>query len=88
MSETPEKDRLIDRLFNDPRRKLLNFHVTWGPEAYKLSPEQRAARINHAFDQVDCGQAKRLDFSDSLREPQSLDDFLASQTPPVRQTGE
>jgi hypothetical protein len=62
-----EEQRLIDRLFNDPTRKTVNFHVSWGPEAHKISREERCAALNHALDAVDRGEGKPLDFADSVR---------------------
>jgi len=50
MSETPETDRLVDRLFGDPLRETVGFHVTWGPRAHELTSEERAAVLNAALD--------------------------------------
>ncbi len=52
MSETPEMDRLKDRLFGDPNKRVKNFHVTWGPKAHLVSKEERVAQINKAMDEV------------------------------------
>jgi hypothetical protein len=63
----PEEQRLIDRLFNDPTRKTVNFHVSWGPDAHRITREERAAAINHALDATERGEGKPLDFADSVR---------------------
>ena len=41
-----EKERLLDRLFNDPNRRLLNFHVTRGDAP--CTEEELCAEINRA----------------------------------------
>ncbi len=61
----PEEQRLLDRLFGDPTRKLVNFHATWGPQAHKATREERAKAINDMLDTP----ATRLDFADSSRLP-------------------
>lgn len=50
MSEAPEQDRLLARL-NESR--VVSAHVSWGPEAENLTPEQRAAAINNIMDQAE-----------------------------------
>lgn len=45
-----ELERLKNRLFGDPTKKVTNFNVFWGPEAHKLTAEERAAEINKALD--------------------------------------
>lgn len=52
-----ELERLVDRLCNDPKRKLLNFHVTRGES--DCTAEELAAEINRALDQVDNGTTVR-----------------------------
>lgn len=52
MSETPEKDKLQEYLFGEESRKLVNFHVSWGPNAHLLSVEERYAAINRALEQA------------------------------------
>lgn len=47
----PEQQRLMDRLFNDPTRKLRNFHVTPGDGCF--TAEQICAGVNTAMDQVE-----------------------------------
>ena len=59
-----EIQKLKDRLC-DPDRKLVSFGVTWGPEAWKLTPEERAGAINKMLDTA----GSRLDFNDSNRPP-------------------
>jgi hypothetical protein len=49
-SLTPERDRLVKRLFD---KGVRNFHVSWGPEAHLCSSEELAAELNRAFDQID-----------------------------------
>jgi hypothetical protein len=73
MSETPELDRLKDRLAG-----ARNFHVSWGPEAHTLTPEQRAAEINKALDQRDSGAARMTGFPKSGRPKVNVRDWLAS----------
>lgn len=47
----PEQQRLMDRLFKDPTRKLRNFHIT---RAYTpCTAEELSAEINKAMDQVE-----------------------------------
>ena len=62
MSEGPEEARLIKRLFenDDPSKNVLNFHVSWGDDAHKVTREQRAAQINSALDQIENGTARIL----------------------------
>lgn len=50
-------DRLIDRLFNDPKRKLVNFNVFPGENWDNCTSEERAKAINDALDQVDRGES-------------------------------
>jgi hypothetical protein len=47
----PEQQRLMDRLFNDPSRRLMNFNVFPGEE--RVTAEELCAELNSAFDQVD-----------------------------------
>lgn len=47
--DRPEFERLMKRLGVDEGR-LINFHVSWGPDAHKLTPEERCAAINRAMD--------------------------------------
>lgn len=56
-----EKEKLIDRLFNDPKRKLLNFHITRGPEP--CTAEELCAAINHALDHAQIFEGS-VDFDD------------------------
>lgn len=51
MTDTPEMDRLKERLFDTPGRTLVHFHVSWGPKAHLLTSEERAKVLNDAFDQ-------------------------------------
>jgi hypothetical protein len=48
MTETPEMDRLTERL-----KGAKNFHVDWGPEAWKMTREERAAELNRALDSLE-----------------------------------
>lgn len=43
------------RLCDDEGRALVNFHVSWGPRAASMSPEERAAVVNRVIDQVAAG---------------------------------
>lgn len=51
----PEQARLIDRLCNDPNRKLVNFDIFPGEQ--KCTAEELCAEINRALDQVENGTA-------------------------------
>jgi hypothetical protein len=51
----PEQTRLMSRLFDDPKRKLRNFHITPGDKA--SSAEEICAEVNKAMDQVECRRA-------------------------------
>lgn len=62
-----EMERLINRLCHNPDFKLTGFHVSWGPDAHLLTPEERAAELNRAMDAVDRGEFTVLDFNDSKR---------------------
>jgi hypothetical protein len=59
-----ESQKLIDRLCNNPEKKLVNFHVDWGPEAHKLSVEERAKVINDVLDQIENGDYEEHYFED------------------------
>lgn len=48
-----EQERLIDRLFNNPQRKLLNFSIFRGEKP--CTAEELCAAINSALDQVENG---------------------------------
>lgn len=56
-----ELDKLKERLFGDPDKKLMNFNVFWGPEAHTLTPEERAKAINEVFDALDRGDCRKLE---------------------------
>jgi hypothetical protein len=47
----PEQNRLIDRLFNDPSRKLLNFKITPGDKP--CTTEELCGSINSSMDEVE-----------------------------------
>ena len=47
----PEQKRLMDRLFNDPTRKLRNFHITPGDKP--ATSEEICAEVNKAMDEVE-----------------------------------
>jgi len=51
MNHGPEQKRLTDRLFNDPRRKLVNFHIDRGDGP--ATAEEICAEVNKAMDQVE-----------------------------------
>lgn len=50
MSDTPEKDKLMNTLFGDEAVKLVNFKVTWGDDAHLLTDEERYAVLNKALE--------------------------------------
>lgn len=47
-----ELEKLKERLFGDPKRRLVNFSFTPGPEA---TPQGVAREINKALDQIEKG---------------------------------
>lgn len=51
----PEQTRLMDRLLNDPTRKLLNFKFSPGDKSSK--PEEVCTELNKALDEVENGLA-------------------------------
>jgi hypothetical protein len=53
----PEQTRLIDRLCNDPERRLLHFNIFPGERAHLCTSEELCAEINSALDQVENGTA-------------------------------
>lgn len=55
----PEQQRLLDRLFNDPERRTLNFKFT--PGEHPTSAEAICQQINYALDQIESGQAEEVD---------------------------
>ncbi len=57
-----EMARLLKRLYGneDPTKNVLDFKVSWGDDAHKVSVEQRAKQINHALDQIEDGTATIL----------------------------
>lgn len=67
-----EIERLKERLAG-----VRNFHVSWGPEAHKLTPEQRAAEINKALDQRDAGLAPMSSFPRTKKPMVDVRDWLA-----------
>lgn len=60
-----ELERLFDRLFNDPNKKLVNFNVWWGDKAHELTVDQRAKVLNDMLDQEAQGNACNLNFEDA-----------------------
>lgn len=57
MSNGPEENKLMARLFDDPKKKILNFHVSWGPKAHLCTREELCAELNKSFDQIEDGTA-------------------------------
>ena len=55
-------EKLKDRLWGDPENKTHHFHVWWGPDAAKLTPDERAQVILDAMD-----SAVPFEFNDSDR---------------------
>jgi hypothetical protein len=62
-----EKQKLIDRLCNDPSKTLVKFGVSKGEGWNAATPEERAAAINKCLDAVDEGKSTPLNFNDSQR---------------------
>jgi hypothetical protein len=56
MAEGPELRRLLDRLFNDPRREHIGFNITRGREA--CDAETLCREINEAMDRQESGVVK------------------------------
>ncbi len=52
-----ELERLKERLGG----RFKNFRVTWGPEAHKLTQEERAAQLNKFFDAIEAGDCENID---------------------------
>lgn len=59
----PEQQRLMDRLFGDPTRKLLNFKIT--PGERRVTAEELCRELNKAFDDIESGQVKEAGPIDS-----------------------
>jgi hypothetical protein len=59
-----EVEKLIDRLFNDPNKKVIDFHFTWDPDAAELTVEEKARVLNEFLD----APKRRID-------PSELDKF-------------
>lgn len=55
----PEQTRLMDRLFNDPTRKLVNFNIFPGDKP--ATAEQICAEVNKAMDQMERGDFEEID---------------------------
>lgn len=73
----PEMSRLLARLFDNPKRKLVNFNAWWGPDAEMATVEQRAAAINRMLDADERGETVRMDhFPDDGPEPRDVRDWL------------
>jgi hypothetical protein len=66
-----EIDKLVKRLSG-----VKNFHVSWGPEAHKLSSEQRAKAINDIMDEIDARNYEPMDFPD--RPTMDIRDWMAN----------
>lgn len=88
MSDTPEKDKLEEYLFGEESRKLVNFHVSWGPNAHLLSVEERYAAINRALEQAgdvvenvdEWDNSKYLKAPESKAEPVDVEVWLKRMT--------
>lgn len=59
-AQSTETERLLSRLCDDPKRKLVNFHADWEPGAADLSAEQRAGIINRALDDAEAQMANTV----------------------------
>lgn len=71
-----EKDKFLKRMFDDPNKKLLNFGVSWGPDAYKLTAEERYKALNDVFEAVENGDYEVLgSLGDSKRPQINMKDF-------------
>jgi hypothetical protein len=64
----PEMQRLVERLYGNPARRSLNFNAWWGPEAHKLTVEERAASINHMLDEIEGGRAALVNFDEDFEQ--------------------
>lgn len=72
----PEQQRLTDRLFNDPNRRTLNFHIF--PGDFPGSAEELCCEINSSFDRIESGESKPCGPPTTGLAPMSVDDFLES----------
>lgn len=55
----PEQKRLMDRLFNDPKRKLINFNIFPGDKP--ATAEQICEQVNLAMDALEKGDYEEVD---------------------------
>ena len=73
----PEQKRLMDRLFNDPTRRLRNFHITPGDKP--ATAEEICAEVNKGIDEVERMQAlekNRLAVEENRRARAMIDEEL------------
>jgi hypothetical protein len=75
LKETSEATRLIDRLFSDSNRKLVNFSVFRGDGV--ASAEDIAREINRALDQHESGKAIASATYEDNRTTVNVRDFVA-----------
>lgn len=63
----PEEQKLREHL-----KDAMHFNVWWGPEAHKLTVEQRAKTLNDAFDQIARGDCELIDDIDGFDCPPEI----------------
>ena len=51
----PEQERLMQRLFGDPNRRILNFHISLGTRP--ATAEEICGEVNKALDEIERGDA-------------------------------
>jgi hypothetical protein len=64
----PEMTRLLDRLYGNPKRRVVHFNAWWGPNAHKLTVEERAATINRWLDEIEEGRATPVSFDEDFEQ--------------------
>lgn len=72
----PEQQRLMDRLFGDPDRKVRNFNIY--PGERKCTPEELCAEVNKALDAIEAGDFEEVVYgpADSDVEPIDVREFV------------
>jgi hypothetical protein len=79
-AEMTDQEWVMNHLFGNPKRKLLNISLTPGPNA---TPQRVFAAMRSAFEQVQNGTAvPSAHFNDVPDEPIDVRDWLASRETP------
>ncbi len=70
-----EMERLKERLFPKDGPHIKNIHIEWGPEAHRLTPDERAGAVNKVLDQLEAGDFEIDHFEDDeVTDLKALDD--------------